>query len=63
MTIVGRIEALTVNVESLHSSVIELHANAQSHDAQIVALLTQSKQDAENIGALARIAKINEPIT
>ena len=60
MTIDERIEALTVNIESLHSSVSELHAIAQSHDAQIVAGLTQSKQDAESIGALARIAEIHQ---
>ncbi len=67
MTIDERIEILTVNIESLHSSASELHATAQSHERQIEALtsqssaiMTQTQQDAENIRGLVRIAEIHE---
>jgi hypothetical protein len=60
MDIDQRIEALTINIESLHSSVSELYSSVQRHDAQIEALITESKQDGENIRALARIAEIHE---
>ena len=62
MTIDERIEALTVSVVSLHSSVSELHATAQSHERQLEELTTQSRQDAENIRALVRIAEIRNRI-
>ena len=58
MTIDERIEALTVSVVSLHSSASELHATAISHERQLEELTTQSRQDAENIRALVRIAEI-----
>lgn len=60
MTIDERIEALTVNIESLHSSVSELHAIAQSHEGELRELTAQSRQDGENIRALVRIAEIHE---
>ena len=60
MTIDERIEALTVSVVSLHSSASELHATAISHERQLEELTTQSRQDAENIRALVRIAEIHE---
>ena len=67
MTIDERIEALTINIESLHSSANELHGASLRHDAQIEALavesrqvLAASRQDGENIRALARIAEIHE---
>ena len=53
MTIDDRIEALAVPL-------CELHATAQSHERQLEELTTQSRQDAENIRALVRIAEIHE---
>ena len=53
-------EVQRVNIESLHSSVSELHQSAQRHDAQIAALIEASRQDGENIRALARIAEMHQ---
>ena len=60
MDIDQRLKVLTVNIESLHASVSELHAVAQRHDSQIEAVIAASKQDGENIRTLARIAEIHE---
>ncbi len=61
------IENLSVNIESLHSSVSELYGTAQEHgraidrhDEVLDKLLAETRQDAENIRALARIAEIHE---
>jgi hypothetical protein len=54
------IQALRVNVKSLHSSVHELFEASQRHDAIIEKLLLASAQDAENIRGLVRIAEIHE---
>src|SRR6266542_806160 len=61
------IENLSVNIESLHSSVSELYGTAQEHgraidrhDEVLDRLLAETRQDAENIRALARIAEIHE---
>ncbi len=60
MTIDQRIEALTVPVASLHASAIKLRTTAQSRERQLKELTAQSKQDAENIRALVRIAESHE---
>lgn len=60
MNIDERLQILTVNIESLHASVSELHEAVQRHDAQIEGLIKVTSQDAENIRALARIAEIHE---
>lgn len=60
MDIDERIEALTVNIESLHASVHELWQSSQRHDAVIAQLLAAARLDAENIRALARIAEAHE---
>ena len=54
------IENLTVNIESLHSSVNELHASAQEQGRSLDKLAAESRRDAENIRALARIAEMHE---
>ena len=48
-----QLENQRVNIESLHANVSELHGIAQ-------AVLAASRQDGENIRALARIAEIHE---
>jgi len=53
MTIDERLEALTQTVELIA-------AMQQANDQQIGQLIAASKQDAENIRALARIAEIHE---
>jgi hypothetical protein len=57
MTPDERIEALRVNIESLHSNVAQLYEVAGRHDGQIAKLTELLAQDAENIRALARIAE------
>ena len=49
----------SVDIESSHSTASELHAASQRHDSQIEALLKASRQDGENIRALARIAELH----
>jgi len=51
MTIDERIEALAVNIESLHSSVHELYGVVQQNSIAI-------RENSEPIRALARIAEI-----
>jgi hypothetical protein len=53
-------DELRLNIESLHASVHELFEAAQRHDAHLAQLITVSRQDGENIRALARIAEIHE---
>jgi hypothetical protein len=60
VTIDERIEALRINIESLHASVHELFEASQRHDGAIADLVTAAKLDGENIRALARIAEIHE---
>ena len=55
-----QIENQRVNIESLHSSVSELHASAQEQGRSIDKLIAESRQDGENIRALARIAEVHE---
>ncbi len=55
-----RMDALRVNIESLHASVHELYGLAQRHDSAIAALIEAARQDGENIRALARIAEAHE---
>ena len=60
MDIDERLEALRVNIESLHASVHELYEASQRHDSQIAQLISAARQDGENIRALVRIAEIHE---
>ena len=53
------IEALRVNVDTLHANVHELFEASQRHDAQIAELITLARQDGENIRALARVAELH----
>ncbi len=56
----AQLEFQRVNIESLHSSVSELHAIAQQHTRSIEQLIEASRQNGEHILALARIAEIHE---
>jgi hypothetical protein len=55
-----RIEALRVNIESLHSSVSELYAIAVKDGESIRELSALASKDGENIRALARVAELHE---
>jgi uncharacterized protein YaaN involved in tellurite resistance len=52
-------ERHSVDIESLHWSASELHAASQLHTQQIAEILKASRQDGENIRALARIAELH----
>jgi len=54
-----QIDNQRVNIESLHSSVSELHGIAQEQGRSIDKLIAESRQDAESIRGLARIAEIS----
>ena len=60
MTIDGRIQALTMNLEFISRDVESLRAKGEDHDKRIEMLITTAQQDGENIRALARIAEIHE---
>jgi hypothetical protein len=53
-----RLEALRVKCESLHARVRNLVEGVQRHDGEISDLLAATRQDAENIRALARRAGV-----
>jgi len=61
MTIDERLERLTERHEALTQAVELIAAMQLANDKQIAELLAASKQDGENIRALARIAEIHEP--
>jgi len=64
MTIDERLERLTERHEALTQSLELLAGMQQATEKQIADLLAASKQDGENIRALARIAEIHgRPLT
>ncbi|HTP87196.1 MAG TPA: hypothetical protein VMJ34_09610 [Bryobacteraceae bacterium] len=56
----ARQEVLRVNIESLHTSVGELHELVQANSRAIAEHTEQLRIDAEHIRALVRIAEIHE---
>jgi hypothetical protein len=60
MTIDERLEKLTERHEALTQTVEVIAAMQLANDKQIAGMLAASKQDGENIRALARIAEIHE---
>jgi hypothetical protein len=60
MTIDDRLEKLTERHEALTQTVEVIAAMQLANDKQIAEVLAASKQDGENIRALARIAEIHE---
>ncbi len=61
MTVEEKLEALRINIESLHSNVSELYEAISKESETIRELRVVAQQDGENIRALARIAEIHEP--
>lgn len=59
MTFDEKLEALRINIESLHAATADLFEASQRHDAQIAKIIEVVNQDAENIRGLARIAEIH----
>ena len=60
MTIDERLERLAERHEALTQSLEVLHHEVQAQGMNIAQLLESSRQDGENIRALARIAEIHE---
>ncbi len=55
-----RHEALTMNLELISRDIETLRSKGEDHDKRIEMLIAASRQDGENIRALARIAEIHE---
>src|SRR6476619_8463497 len=56
----AELEVQRVNIESLHAGASELNASGQRHEREIELLLAASRQDGENIRALARLAEAHQ---